>query len=248
MGLSSLFKKKSDKEPKKEIESVPVKEPVEETVEVKEDRTTKTVVRRAPIESATEEPEPKKAPAKKSTDKKSSKTASKTAAKKAPAKKAAGDDKKESTAGNIPSELKTLNKQLKAFAEYSRLEFNAQTANAVFTEYMAKVFRDLRYRMLMIKDADEGIITMLGNTTDDISVKDKIVVKCVYMKKGSVTPVYVEQTQDAGALYHSDETWCITTTDFTDAAARKSRKQDAKVRLFDGKKLYKEFISKLERD
>ena len=250
MGLSSLFKKKSDKEPKKEIGSTPVEEPVKEPVEVKEDRTTKTVVRRAPIESAPAEgPEPKKEPAKKTPAKKTAaKTSSKTTAKKSPSKKRADDEKKESTAGTIPSELKSLNRQLKGFAEYSRMEFNAQNANAVFTEYMAKVFRDLRYRMLMIKDANEGTITMLGNTTDDISVKDKIVVKCVYMKKGSVTPIAVEQAQDAGALYHSDETWCITTTDFTDAAVRKSRKQDAKVRLFDGKKLYKEFISRLERD
>ena len=309
MGLSSLFKRKADKEQKKEIESAPVEEPVE----VREDKA-EVETKEAPVESAPkEEPEPEKSekkpagkktasnttskktpakgaektstktasnttskkaaekePAKKATsktagkkadpktasektpakgaEKTSAKTTSKSSSKKAPAKKETESEKKESTVSTMPPELKTMNKQLKAFAERSRMEFNSETANAVFTEYMAKVFRDLRYRMLMIKDVNEGLITMLGNTTDDISVKDKIVVKCVYMKKGSVTPLSVEQVQNDGAFYHADETWCITTTDFTDAAVRKARKQEAKVRLFDGKKLYKEFISELEQD
>ena len=308
MGLSSLFKKKTDKEPKKEIESAPAEVPVK----VEKTEATKTVAKKAPAKSAPEkESEPKrpvkkaaekepakkaaaktpskktaekepakktasktaekkpaekkaasktsskktaeKEPAKKTAAKKAEKepakkTASKSTAKKASAKKDAEEEKKGSTASAIPPELKTLNKQLKAFAERSRMQFNSETANAVFTEYMAKVFRDLRYRMLMIKDANEGLMTMLGNTTDDISVKDKIVVKCVYMKKGSVTPLCIEQVQNDSAFYHADETWCVTTTDFTDAAVRKARKPEAKVKLFDGKKLYKEFISELEKD
>ena len=243
-----MFRRKNDRVPKKEIEEAPKVEPVE-TVD---DNRTRTVVRRDPARVIDDEPAA--VPEKKTTSKKTTsntsqkKTTPKTSSKKTSPKKTSEREKKESTAGAIPSELKGLNKQLKAFAERSRMEFNAQNANAVFTEYMAKVFRDLRYRMLMIKDADEGIMTMLGNTADDISVKDKIVVMCVYMKKGSVTPQFVEQAQEAGALHHADETWCITTTDFTDSAVRKSKKQDAKVKLFDGKKLYKEFISKLGSD
>lgn len=266
-----MFKRKADKEPKKDVgETHEI-----ESVKVDEDEVVKTTVEKEPAKSAPESRSAskkttgkaqvkktansgKKAAAdkgakveKKTSSKASSKTTAKNSSKttgKTSVTKKSETEKKETTSGTIPLELKGLNKQLKAFAERSKIELNAETANAVFTEYMAKVFRDLRYRMLMIKDANEGTITMLGNTTDDISVKDKIMVKCVYMKKGSVTPLSVEQAQSDGAFYHADETWCVTTTDFTDSAIRKSRKQDAKVRLIDGKKLYKLFISELEND
>ena len=151
----------------------------------------------------------------------------------------------ENTVGRRPPELKQLDKRLKDFAAYSRLVYDPRSAAKVFTEYMAKAFREVGYKMVLIRDIDIGLITMLDKPKgeDDTSVKDKIVVICAYLKAGSVAPDVIANAQENGAMYRSDETWCITSTDFTDAAKRRSRKEDAKVRLIDGKKLYKEFLS-----
>ena len=172
----------------------------------------------------------------------SSKKASET--KKAVPKKEAPD----STQGCIPPELKGFDRTLKNYAEHTRMTYDASTANSVFTEYMAEVFRDLGNKMVLIRDPEMGIITMLlkPRGDDDESIKSKIIVKCAYLKKGSIQAGAILEAQENGALYRGDETWCVTATDFTEEAIRKSKKKDAKVKLFDGKRLYKEFLSKLE--
>ena len=102
------------------------------------------------------------------------------------------------------------------------------------------------YKMVLIRDPDTGLITMLDRPKDeyDTAVKDKIVVRIIYLREGSVPPEIIISVQEDGAFYRSDETWCITSTDFTDAAKRRSRKDGAKVKLIDGKKLFKEFLSR----
>lgn len=162
------------------------------------------------------------------------------------ASKTASDDVK----GKRPPELKGFERTLKEYAVRTRTTFDSTTANAVFTEYMSRVFRDIGYKMLMVRDGDRGTITMLdrAETSDPNDVKNKIVVKCVYMSKGSVGPVSIEEAQEDGAFYRADITWCLTTTDFTDPAVRRSRKDGAKVKLFDGKKLFKEFLSEFDKD
>ena len=181
------------------------------------------------------------------------KVPAKTVAKKTSASKkttAAAKSASESTKGKRPSELKGIERTLKDYAARTRTTFDSTTANAVFTEYMSRVFRDLGYKMLMVRDGDRGTITMLDRveTSDPNDVKNKIVVKCVYMSKGSVGPASIEEAQEDGAFYRADVTWCLTTTDFTDPAVRRSRKDGAKVRLFDGKKLFKEFLSEFDKD
>ena len=82
---------------------------------------------------------------------------------------------------------------------------------------------------------------------DNNKVKNKIVVKCVYMKDGSVGPEYIRGAQDDGSYYHSDETWCITPADFTRSAVMASRKEEPNVKLIDGKKLYSQYIADFDR-
>lgn len=252
MGLSSIFKKNKDKPVK---EGTPKESAEQPKAEVKEDRTTKTKVMRTPSKTGDvgkgyaygkTSPLKKTSSAAKKTSSSSKKAVS--VAKTSSSKKKATAGKKDQIPGTIPPELKDLNKLLKAFAERSRTEFNAKTANSVFTEYVAKIFRDLRYKMLLIQDADAGVMTMLGNTVDGEAVKEKIVVKCVYMRKGSVESEVVAEAQEVGAHYRGEEIWCVTSTDFTESAVRRSRKQGAKVRLIDGRKLYRDFISELEKD
>ena len=134
------------------------------------------------------------------------------------------------------------------------MPFEAKTANQVFTEYMAKTFRELGYKMVLIRDQENGIITMLDREreskvpSDDSALKSKLVVKCVYMKKGTVGAESIVSAQEEGAGNRGDETWCITTTDFGEDAVRKSKKKGARVRLYNGQRLHKEFLSKNERD
>lgn len=186
----------------------------------------------------------------------------KTLAKKAPAKgaatkKATAKTKETASAvspGSLPKELKGFEKELKDYAQHSRMPFEAKTANQVFTEYMAKTFRELGYKMVLIRDQENGIITMLDREreskgpSDDSVLKSKLVVKCVYMKRGCVDAESIISAQEGGAGNRADETWCITTTDFGEDAVRKSKKKGARVRLYNGQRLYKEFLSKNERD
>ena len=97
------------------------------------------------------------------------------------------------------------------------------------------------YKMVMIRDPDEGCISMLDRNEGE-GVRDKIIVRCVYMKKGSVDTSSIVEAQESGEFYHADEVWCITPTDFTDDAIRKSKKPGSKVRLIDGKRMRKETI------
>lgn len=239
----NLFKKK------KTAES-PATEPVEDVPLFQEQRAekipTKTTINRdAPKKTYGKEEPVKKASAKKEPAKKAP------AEKKAPAKKASAKKPaipSPAIPGKVPKELKGFESELKGYAAHSRMPFSSETANMVFTEYMAKVFREAGYKMVLIRDQENGIITMLDRDKagDEDTIKGKLVVKCVYMKKGSVDPQPVISAQEEGALNRADETWCITTTDFTQSAIRRSRKPDAKVKLLTGQKLYKEFLSKNE--
>ena len=188
---------------------------------------------------------PKKTAPKKTSEIKRSTESKRTMSVKKPVPK---EETSDSTQGCKPPELKGLDRTLKDYAARSRMTFDASTANSVFTEYMAEVFRDLGNKMVLIRDPEMGIITMLlkPKGDDDDSIKSKIIVKCAYLKKGSVQVGAILEAQENGALYRGDETWCVTATDFTEEAVRKSKKKDAKVKLFDGKRLYKEFLSKLE--
>lgn len=152
----------------------------------------------------------------------------------------------DTVAGKRPIELKELDRRLKDFAIHSRIVYNPGNMGRIFTEYMAKVFRDTGYKMVLIRDPDTGLISMLDRPKDedDRAVKDKIIVRCIHIKEGSVTPEIITSAQEDGAFYHADETWCITTNDFTEAAKRRSRKEGAKVRLIDGKKLFRDFLSR----
>ena len=223
--------------PKKTYGAAETKKPAAKKTAEKKPAETKTVSKKASEKRSFET----KTSAKKTTEKKPA--AKKTADKKEPAKKTPGS---EAVPGMMPTVLKGFEKELKEYAQRSRMEFNSKTSNTVFTEYMSMIFRGLGYKMVMIRDAEEGIITMLDKAdhpSDDSAVRSKLVVKCVYKKRGSADVSAVVSAQEAGAANRSDSTWCITTTDFDPVAVRKSKKQDAKVKLFDGKKLHKEFLS-----
>ena len=205
----------------------------------------------APAAAVAPAPAAEVAPEKQEKAPEAEKPAKKETAKKAPAKKASAKKPaipSPAIPGKVPKELKDFELELKGYAAHSRMPFSSETANMVFTEYMAKVFREAGYKMVLIRDQENGIITMLDKDKagDEDIIKGKLVVKCVYMKKGSVDPQPVISAQEEGALNRADETWCITTTDFTQSAIRRSRKPDAKVKLLTGQKLYKEFLSKNE--
>ena len=74
-----------------------------------------------------------------------------------------------------------------------------------------------------------------------------MVVKCVFLKKGSAGSDSVKSAYEAGESNRADETWCVTTTDFDVNAVRRSKKKEAPVTLYDGQMLYSEFLSKDER-
>lgn len=258
--LSNLFKRNKDSDKSSSASEVPSAEPVQtEAPKAKPavDRMpTQTTIKRDAPKKTYGAAETKKPAAKKTAEKKPAETktsakkasenkpaAKKTAEKKEPAKSTPGP---EAVPGMMPKVLKGFEKELKEYAQRSRMEFNSKTSNAVFTEYMSMIFRGLGYKMVMIRDAKDGIITMLDKAedpSDDSAVRNKLVVKCVYMKRGSADVTSVISAQEAGAANRSDSTWCITTTDFDPAAVRKSKKQDAKVKLYDGQKLHKEFLS-----
>ena len=246
----NLFKKKKTAEPAKaSVEDVPLFQ--EQRAEVEPEKTpTKTTINRDAPKKTYGKGEPvKKAPAKKEPVKKES--AKKEPAKKEPEKKAPAKKPvipSPAIPGKVPKELKDFESELKRYAAHSRMPFSSETANMVFTEYMAKVFREAGYKMVLIRDQENGVITMLDRDKagEEDAIKGKLVVKCVYMKKGSVDPQPIISAQEEGALNRADETWCITTTDFTQSAIRRSRKPDAKVKLLTGQKLYKEFLSKNE--
>jgi len=273
--LFNLFKKNKDSDKSAPVSDAIKAEPVQTEApkaEPSADRmpTQTTIKRDAPKKTygatetkklavrktAEKKPAETKTDSKKASEKKSSETktsakktiekkpaAKKTAEKKEPAKSTPGP---EAVPGMMPKVLKGFEKELKEYAQRSRMEFNSKTSNAVFTEYMSMIFRGLGYKMVMIRDAEEGIITMLDKAddpSDDSAVRSKLVVKCVYSKRGSVGVAAIVSAQEAGAANRSDSTWCITTTDFDPAAVRKSKKQDAKVKLYDGQKLHKEFLS-----
>ena len=219
--------------PKKTYGAAETKKPAAKKTAAKKPAETKTTAKKA----SEKKPAEKKPAAKKT-------AAGKSQAKKEPAKSTPGP---EAVPGMMPKVLKGFEAVLKDYAQRSRMEFNSKTSNAVFTEYMAMIFRGLGYKMVMIRDADDGIMTMLDkadDSSDDSAVRRKLVVKCVYKKKGSADVSAVVSAQEAAAANRSEETWCITTTDFDPVAVRKSKKQDAKVKLFDGQKLHKEFLSK----
>ena len=244
--LSNLFKRNKGSDKSALSSDVHTAEPVHTEAPKAEpaaDRmpTQTTIMRDAPKKTYGAPAETKKPAAKKTAEKKPA--AKKTAEKKEPAKGTPGP---EAVPGMMPKVLKGFEKELKEYAQRSRMEFNSKTSNAVFTEYMSMIFRSLGYKMVMIRDAEEGIITMLNKTddsSDDSAVRSKLVVKCVYKKRGSADADAIISAQEAGAANRSDSTWCITTTDFDPVAVRKSKKQDAKVKLFDGQKLHKEFLS-----
>lgn len=171
------------------------------------------------------------------------------ATKKTAAPKKTAEPKKESETsaeGVMPPEMKGFDKVLKDFAAYSRLKYDANSANSIFAEYMAKTFRDMGYKMVLIRDPEKGLISMLDRSNgNDDGIKNKIIVRCAYMKKGSVSAAVIIDAQDDGSFYRADETWCLAATDFTEEAIRRSKKKDAKVKLFDGKKLFKEFLSRI---
>ncbi len=258
--LSNLFKRNKDSDKSASSSEVSSAEPVQTEAPKAEsavDRMpTQTTIKRDAPKKTYGAAETKKPAAKKTAEKKPAETkasankasenkpaAKKTAEKKEPAKSTPGP---EAVPRMMPKVLKGFEKELKEYAQRSRMEFNPKTSNAVFTEYMSMIFRGLGYKMVMIRDAEDGIITMLDKAedpSDDSAVRNKLVVKCVYMKRGSADVTSVISAQEAGAANRSDSTWCITTTDFDPAAVRKSKKQDAKVKLYDGQKLHKEFLS-----
>ncbi len=224
--------------PKKTYGTAETKKPAAKKTAAKKPAETKATAKKASEKKSAEKKPAAKKPAEKKT------AAGKSQAKKEPAKSTPGP---EAVPGMMPKVLKGFETVLKDYAQRSRMEFSSKTSNAVFTEYMAMIFRGLGYKMVMIRDADDGIMTMLdkaGDSSDDSAVRRKLVVKCVYKKRGSADVSAVVSAQEAAAANRSEETWCITTTDFDPVAVRKSKKQDAKVKLFDGQKLHKEFLSK----
>ena len=260
--LSGIFKKSKADDTSAETSAEPTEADAQKAETPNAGSPTKTVVMRdAPKKTygkAQEDPPKKtgekKAPAKKTEEKKPAekKAPAKTPTKKTSEKKAPAKEGPHIVTGSMPTELKEFEKELKNYAQHSRMPFGPGTANAVFTEYMAGVFRGLGYKMVLMRDQDNGIITMLDNgngskgSDDDSAIRNKLVVKCVYIKKGIVNALPVASAQEEGVRNRADEVWCITTTDFGDDAVRKSRKKDAKVRLYNGQKLYKEFLSKNE--
>ncbi len=242
--ISSLFKRPK---PKEGIEAEPVKEvpiPEPEPVQVKEE----TPAKKPTAKKAAPKKETKKAAPKKETTKKvSPKKETKKAADKKTSKTASKKAAEEPEEIRMPPELKRFEKGLKDYAAHIRTEYNSKNSNAIFTEYMAQVFRDLGHTMVLVRDIDMGLITMLGTDQGD-SLKNKIVVICRFAKKGAIDTPDILDAQSLGAENRADETWCITTTEFSASAVRKARTPDAKVRLFDGRKLYKEMISKIEKD
>ena len=153
------------------------------------------------------------------------------------------------SAGTLPPELKGFESRLKGYAERSRMSFDSETYNAVFTEYIAGVFRKLGYKMVMIRSDDNCTITMLDkDETDGPDLKNKFVVRCAYKRRGCADASDVVIAQADGAVYRADQTWCLTATEFTDDAVRKSKKKDARVSLYNGKRLYREFLSKLDQN
>ena len=251
--MFNFFKKKKAAESPAETsaeEDPVIQEPNEPVIE---NTPTKTVVMRdGPKKTYGKEEPAKKAPAKKESEKKApakKEPAKKTAEKKAPAKKPAKVSAP-AAPGTMPKELKGFEKELKNYALHSRMPYDKSTANMVFTEYMAKVFRELGYKMVLIRDQENGIITMLdrdreGESND--SIKSKLVVKCVFMKVGSAGSDSVRSASEAGESNRADETWCVTTTDFDANAVRRSKKKEAPVTLYDGQTLYSEFLSQDER-
>ena len=192
-------------------------------------------------ETSSKQSESKKSAAKKTADpkKKDAKTSAASKKTKEP----------ETSAGTLPPELKGFESRLKGYAERSRLSFDSETYNAVFTEYMAGVFRKLGYKMVMIRNDDNCTITMLDkDETDGPELKNKFVVRCAYKRRGCADASDVVIAQADGAVYRADQTWCLTATEFTDDAVRKSKKKDARVSLYNGKRLYREFLSKLDRN
>ena len=254
--IPSLFKKTGPKEePKVEEKKEPVievKEPTSKKAPIRKAASKKAPVKKTPAKKTetkkapAKKTETKKAPAKKTETKKS--TEKRPAAKKTTAKPIVKKVPAEQVPGTMPPELKGFERKLKMYIEHSRVAFDSKNSNRVFTEYMAKVFRDLGYKMVLIRDADAGAITMLDRDTGNDVIKDKIIVKCCYRKKGSIDADAVMEAQENGAHFRGDETWCITTTDFTEDAIKKSKKRDAKVKLFDGKRLHKDLLSKTERE
>ena len=201
----------------------------------------KTETKKAETKTSGKKTVAKKTETKKADTKTSAKSSSKTSAKSSSktATKTADDTIK------MPPELKGFEKKLKDYAVHLRIEYNSKNSNYIFTEYMAKVFRDTGHKMVMIRDEDAGLITMLSNEGGD-SIKSKIVVICRFSKKGDIDASAVIEAQEMGAKNRADGVWCMTTTGFSEDAVRRSKKKDAKVKLFDGKKLYKEFLSKVE--
>lgn len=233
----ALKKAATKKEPAKKAPAK--KEAAKKTASKKEPAKKAPVKKETAKKEAAKKDTEKKTSAKKETEKKSS--SKKTSAKTAPKKKA---DEPEIV--KMPPELKDLEKEMKQYAARIRVEYNYRNANEFFAEFMAQSFRDLGYKMVLVRDREIGLITMLGTETGD-ALKSKIAVLCRFMKKGSVDTPDVEEAQRCGSENRADETWCMTTTEFTASAVRKSRKPEAKVRLIDGKKLYKDFLSKIER-
>ncbi len=224
-------------------EDAPVSEKIPTQTTINRDAPKKTYGKAEPAEKAPAKKEPvRKEPAKKE-------PAKKTAEKKAPAKKPAKVSAPSVVVpGTMPKELKGFEKELKIYAQHSRMPYDKDSAGMVFTEYMAKVFRELGYKMVLIRDQENGIITMLDREGDsDDSIKSKLVVKCVFLKKGSAGSDSVKSAYEAGESNRADETWCVTTTDFDANAVRRSKKKEAPVTLYDGQALYSEFLSKDER-
>ena len=247
--ISSLFKRSKLKEG---IEAEPVKEvpiPEPEPVQVKEETPAKKLTaKKAASKKEIGKKETKKAAPKKETSKKvSPKKETKKTADKKTSKTASKKAAEEPEEIRMPPELKRFERGLKDYAAHIRTEYNSKNSNAIFTEYMAQVFRDLGHTMVLVRDIDMGLITMLGTVQGD-SLKNKIVVICRFAKKGAIDTPDILDAQRLGAENRADETWCITTTEFSASAVRKARTPDAKVRLFDGRKLYKEMISKIEKD
>ena len=267
--LSSIFKKKQKEETVKGPSAAANVDPEPVSISVPErdgsDTRTKITVRRDPVKKEPSKTVKKEAPKKGSAKGTSSKqtaakkegskdtprtvkkdeprnaAAKKSASKKVASKSVSSNDEK--VPGTRPVELKGLEKELKGYAQRSRMTYDPTTANKVFTEYMARIFRDRGYRMVILRDGDGGELTMLDNGNDE-SVRDKILVKCLYMKEGSVGTASITAALKEGAEIHADQIWCVTTTDFNEGAVRKSRKEG--VTLYDGRRLHQEFLQVMD--
>ena len=247
--------KEAPAEPKKDRTRTEIKRDTRDKTSAPKGAAKKASVKRTPVKS-----EEKKASSKtsgKKTAKKVTKPArpatKKTAEKKPAAKKTVKADVKKisdkSKKGVFPPELKGFEKRLKDYAVRARITYGKTTANRIFTEYMSRVFRDMGHNMVIIRDPEEGVMTMMERTdwTENYTVKNKIVVRCVFVRGESIGADQVKKAQEDGLFYHSDETWCVTPTDFTRSAVTASRKEEINVRLIDGKKLYSEYISEFDK-